>query len=192
MRDSRIKIVSYQEFGAAFIDEAVSIGRIEAAVRTVAGERIDVGPMPVGPGDAATVVAKGELGAPTAKASLPDPDGTRRFVVAIPVDLHLSVKVAGTTHRFEATVLVRVRLTARTAVEPLALVIDIAPPEVYDLEVDVRASGIVARVLGRLGNVDAKIRKEVVAVVSERLNAPEAAAVKLIPIAEHIEAVWKS
>lgn len=185
-------MVSYQDFGAAFIDEAVSLARIEQAASAVAGDEVDVGPIGVGPGDAATVIAKGTLGAPTAKAAAAEADGTRRFVVSIPAELRLSVKVAGTLHRFEASVLVRLQLTVRTAVQPLALIVDIAAPEVFDMEVDVRASGVVARVLGRLGNVDGKIRKEVVKVIQQRLDAPEAQAATVIDISDYIEAVWKS
>lgn len=185
-------MVSYQDFGAAFVDEAVSLARIEQAVTAVAGDRVEVGPIGVGPGDAASVVAKGTVGMATAKAAQPDADGTRRFVVSIPVELHLSVKVAGTVHRFEASVVARLRLAARTARDPLALVIDITPPEVFDMEVTVRSSGMAARVLGRLGNVDGKIRKEVVGFITERLNAPDAKAATVIDIATHIEAVWKS
>jgi len=186
-----VKIVSYQDFGAAFIDEAVTLARIEAAVADVAGGDINVGPMGVGPGDAASVMAKGTIGTVTARTAQPEADGTRRFVVSIPVELHLSVKVAGTLHRFEASVIARLQLTARTALEPLALFIDIAPPALFDMEVDVRSSGITSKVLGRLGNIDGKIRKEVVGFITDRLNSPDTKAATLIEIAGHIEAVWK-
>ena len=83
-------------------------------------------------------------------------------------------------------------LAARTAVNPLALVIDIPPPQVFDMEVTVRSTGMAAKVLGRLGNVDGKIRKEVVGFITSRLNAPDAKAATVIEIAPHIEAVWKS
>ncbi len=185
-------MVSYQDFGAAFIDEAVSLTRIEEAVTAVAGDVVEVGPIGVGPGDAASVIAKGSIGACSARTATPEADGTRRFVVSIPVELHLSVKVAGTVHRFESSIVVRLHLAARTAVDPLALVIDITPPEVFDMEVTVRSSGMAAKVLGRLGNVDGKIRKEVVGFITDRLNAPDARAATVIEIAQHIEAVWKS
>ena len=185
-----MEIISYQDFGAALIDESVTPARLEHAVAAVAGDHVEVGPLGVGPGDAASVVAKGTIGAPTARAAAPEPDGTRRFTVTIPVELHLSVKVAGTLHRFESSVLVHLRLAVRAARHPLSLVIDIAPPEASDLEVDVRASGMAGRVLGRLGNVDAKIRKEVVGFISERLDAPDAKAATVIDIASHVEEFW--
>lgn len=186
-----MKDVSYQDFGAAFIDEAVTPARIEAAVLAVAGGAIEVGPMGVGPGDAASVLAEGTVGGPTARPAASAPDGTRRFVVSIPVELHLTVKVAGTLHRFEAGIVARLHLSVRTALEPLALVIEIAPPEGFDLEVDVRSSAMTSKVLGRLGNIDGKIRKEVVGFITERLNGPDAKAATTINIADHIEAVWK-
>ena len=186
-----IEYVSYQDFGARFIDAAVTVGRIEEAVAAVAGDRVEVGPMHVGPGDAASVMAKGVLGAPTARSAAPDADGTRRFVVSIPIELALTVKVAGTVHRFEASVALRLHLAARTA-EPVVIVIDIAPPEVFDMEVDVRASGIVARVLGRLGNVDKKIREEIVRFVNDALTRDAARAATVIDIAPQIDNVWHS
>ncbi len=186
-----MELVSYQDFGAAFVDEAVSLARIEEAVTAVAGDAVEVGPIGVGPGDAASVIAKGTIGVAKARATAAEPDGTRRWVVSIPVELHLSVKVAGTVHRFEASVVVRLHLAARTAREPLTLVIDITPPQVFDMEVTVRSSGMAARVLGRLGNVDGKIRKEIVGFISERLNSADAKAATVIDIASHIEAVWK-
>jgi hypothetical protein len=164
-----VEIVSYQDFGATLIDEVVTPARIEHAVDEVAGDHVEVGPLGVGPGDAASVVAKGTIEASSARAVDAEADGTRRFVVTIPVELRLSVKVAGTLHRFESSVQVHLQLAVRTAANPLSLVIDIAAPRPSDMDVDVRASGMTARVLGRLGNIDAKIRKEVVGFIGNRL-----------------------
>jgi hypothetical protein len=185
-------MVSYQDFGAALIDEAVTPARIEHAVAQVAGDSVDVGPLPVGPGDAASVVAKGEISPPTARAVAPAEDGTRRFTVTIPVELRLSVKVAGTLHRFESSVRAHLRLAVRTAARPLSLVIEITAPEAFDMEVDVRASGMVGRVLGRLGDVDGKIRREVVGFIAERLDSADARAAMVINIGDTVESIWKS
>ncbi|HVV36374.1 MAG TPA: hypothetical protein VHC63_07195 [Acidimicrobiales bacterium] len=187
-----MEIVSYQDFGAALIDEAVTPGRIERAVADVAGDRVEVGPLPVGPGDAASVVAKGTIGAPRAKPAPPEADGSRGFIVTIPVELRLSVKVAGTLHRFESSVHVHLRLAVRTAARPLSLVIDITVPDATDLDVAVRASGVVGRVLGRLGDVDGKIRREVVAFIGERVESPAARAARIINIGDAVESLWQS
>jgi hypothetical protein len=137
------------------------------------------------------VTVKGSIGTPSARPAAPDADGTRRFVVSIPIELALTVKVAGSVHRFEASIVARLQLAARTAT-PLAVVIDIAPPEVFDMEVDVRASGIAARVIGRLGNVDKKIREEVVRFVVEAVDSDAARAATVIDIGPQIENVWHS
>jgi hypothetical protein len=187
-----VEIVSYQDFGAALIDEAVTTARIERSVAEVAGSHVEVGPIGVGPGDAATVVAKGDIGTPTAQPEAPEADGTRRFAVTIPVELKLSVKVAGTLHRFESSVAVRLHLCVRTAAQPLAIVIDIPPPKPSDMDVDVRATGMVGRVLGRLGDVDGKIRREVVGFITQRLDSPDARAEMVIDIGNTVEEIWKS
>jgi hypothetical protein len=187
-----MEVVPYQDFGAALIDEAVTPARVEHAVGEVAGDRVEVGPLFVGPGDAASVIAKGTIAAPTAAPAAQEDDGTRRFAVTIPVELHLSVKVAGTLHRFESSVRVHLRLAVRTAARPLSLVIDIATPEPADLEVDVQASGMAARVLGRLGNVEAKIRKEVLAFIRERVESDEARTARIINVGDFVETMWKS
>lgn len=184
--------MSYQDFGATLIDEVVTPARIETAVNEVAGDRVEVGPLGVGPGDAASVVAKGTIAAASARSTTPERDGTRRFVVDIPVELRLSVKVAGTLHRFEATVVVHLLLAVRTAARPLSLVIDIAPPDRSDMDVEVRASGMVGRVLGRLGNVDDKIRREVIGFIRARLDAADARAATVINIGDTVESLWRS
>jgi len=185
-----VEIVSYQDFGAAFVDELVTVARVEDAVAKVAGGDVEAGPIGVGPGDAATVMAKGSIGAPTAKPAAPGADGTRRFSVAIPVELHLTVKVAGSLHRFESSVVARLGLAVRTAANPLALQIDVEPPQVFDMEVEVRSTGIAAKVLGRLGNVDGKIRKEVVRFISEMIESDTAREATVIEIGSRVDEVW--
>jgi hypothetical protein len=51
---------------------------------------------------------------------------------------------------------------------------------------------MVGRVLGRLGDVDGKIRREVVAFISERVESDEARAARVINIGDAVESVWKS
>ena len=54
--------ISYGEFGERFFAHAVTEERIVGALRGIAGDRIEFGPIGAGPGKFAKVSAEGEFG----------------------------------------------------------------------------------------------------------------------------------
>lgn len=183
---SGMEFVDYGEWGHRFVEGAVTIERVMAAVAGLGGDEIAVGPMHVGPGGAASVVATGTLSEPIATIVEERP---RKFDVAIPAQLVLDVTIAGGTSRFEADLVAHLFLTVRTAV-PLALVIEIAAPRKRDIELRVRSSGWRARIIGRLGDVEMKIREQVVEVINERVDTDEVRAATVIELESRIDDVW--
>ena len=179
--------VTYEEFGSRFVETAVTVERVMAAVAGLGGDRIDVGPMTVGPGGAASVVAHGTLSEPVAVIVDERP---RRFDVSIPAQLELDVTFAGSTSRFEAELVAHLFMTVQTVV-PLALHIDIAAPRKRDIELVVRSSGWRAKIIGRLGDVEMKIREQVVEVMNERINTDAARAACLIEFESRIDQLWE-
>ncbi|HVE94911.1 MAG TPA: hypothetical protein VNB24_08335 [Acidimicrobiales bacterium] len=182
-----MEFVPYEDFGALLVETAVTADRVVSAVAALSGDEIAVGPMSVGPGGAASVVATGSLGRP--EASIVG-EGPRRFDVAVPARIVLDVTVAGGVTRYEANLVAHLFLTVQTAA-PLALVIDIDPPRKRDIELEVRSSGWRAKVIGRLGDVDRKIREQVVVVISQRLETPAARSARVIDLSSKIDAVWE-
>ena len=58
--------VSYEQWALEFFAEAINEERVLDAVRTIAGQQIEFGPVSAGPGGIATVKAYGEIKQPSA------------------------------------------------------------------------------------------------------------------------------
>lgn len=179
--------ISYEQFGVNFIDTAVTEERLAAALVAVAGDVIRVGPMAVGPGNAATVEAEGHIGAPEVERRAGVP---LRFTATLPVTLSLDVKLAGVNHHYDARLAIPLALTIRTA-EPITLVIDVDRVSSRHVEVQLRADGMRARVLSRLGNVEDEIRRQVARFVRERVDGPAGEGARRIEILPMIDRAWR-
>jgi hypothetical protein len=179
--------ISYEQFGVNFVTMAVTDERLGDALAAVAGREITVGPMSVGPAHAAVVDAEGRIGTPVITRH----DGTPlAFTAVLPVDLSLDVKVAGVNHHYDARVTVPLELTVLTA-EPIDLVIDVARVSSRDVDVRLTATGMRAKVLSRLGNVEDEIRRQVARVVRERVDSPEGERARRIAILPMIDRAWR-
>lgn len=179
--------ISYEEFGVRFIELAVTDERLASALAAVAGDVIRVGPLGVGPGGAATVDAEGRVGSPAVERI---PGTPLQFRATLPVDLSLDVRVAGAHHRYEAAVTIPLELTVLTE-EPITLVIEVARVSSKDLGVRLRAEGMRAKVLSRLGNVEDEVRRHVARFVRERVDSPEGLQARRIEILPLIDEAWR-
>jgi hypothetical protein len=179
--------ISYEEFGASFIELAVTDERLAAALAAVAGDVIRVGPLAVGPGNAATVDAEGRVGPPAVERR---PGTPLRFRAVLPVDLSLDVRVAGVHHHYQAEVGIPLGLTVLTEA-PITLVIDVDRVSSRDLTVRLRADGMRAKVLSRLGNVEDEIKRHVARFVRERVDSPEGQRARRVEILPLIDQAWR-
>jgi hypothetical protein len=159
--------MSYEEFGSAFVNEAVTPARISGVIRALAGDVVKVGPIHAGPGGVATATAVGKVAEPVVERTGEDP---LSYCVRLPVDLKLDVNVAGTHHHYVAEADVKVGITVRLE-EPLSICIEPTPPTRRDVSVNVHAKGIQAKVLGRIGDIDNELRREIAAYVKERIDS---------------------
>ncbi len=181
------RAISSAEFGDAFVLAAVSPERVGEAVRRLAGGDVELGPFRAGPVGAATVRARGRVGDPAVRRVAKEP---LRFEVRLPVALRLKVRV-GTVSVFEGNGEVRLRLTVTTA-EPLAIVIDVEQVTGQDVEFEIRARGLQARILERAGDVAGEVRRGVAAYVNERIAAPDTARYTTIDLVPFMDQVWTS
>jgi hypothetical protein len=162
--------MTYEQFGSAFVHEAVTPDRIKGVIRTIAGDVVTVGPIPAGPGGVASAKASGSVAEPIVTQTSDDPLG---YSVTLPIDLDLEVHVAGGRHHYNAEAEVRIGIAVRLE-PPLAICIEPTPPTRQEVTVKVHAKGLQAKVLGKVGDIDNELRREISVYVTERIAADTA------------------
>lgn len=172
--------MSYAEFGAAFVHEAVTPERISTVIHGITGEAVKVGPLAAGPGGVGTANAVGHIGEPTVLVTGHDP---LSYQVSLPAKLQVDVTAAGTKHHFDVDATVRVSITI-TLAPPLSICVVPEPPTYRDVDVVVHPKGIQARVLARSGIVEKEMRKNIARYVRDRISTEVAAfeTVDLLPL----------
>ncbi|MEU8901055.1 hypothetical protein [Nocardia sp. NPDC048505] len=156
--------IDYGEFGHRFFERIVTRDRVHEVVRRMAGRPIEVGPLRTGPGKKATVLVQG---------SILEPELTERaaeqvsFDLLLPVSLDITVDVLK-SNRYRADVRIPLVLTARAA-DPLAIVIDVDPLAVEDIQLEYKAEGMRAATLGALAGIKKQVVAQVASVVRKEL-----------------------
>jgi hypothetical protein len=179
--------ITYEEFGANFVKHVVTPERVAGTISRLAGGEVKAGPMPAGPGGAASVTASGQIGEIVARAS--SAGGRLSFEAVIPIDLLLEVRVAGADHRYRGRLNVPLTMRVR-AVAPVTLIIDVDPVLSDKVEVELSADGVRAKVLQRLGNVNEEVRRTVSTIVNERLTSAAAREARHLDILSFVDKAW--
>lgn len=179
--------ISYAVFGERFFVHAVTEERIVGALRGLAGDKIEFGPIGAGPGKIAKVSAVGELGLASAA---PMPGDLVAFVLTIPVALDLTIVLGPDQHIFHAALEVSLDLTAQAA-DPLRVVIDVETPTSRNVTVKLEAEGVRAEVLSRVAGIDREIRRFVAKYVAREIDKPHIRRARDIDVAARIDSAWK-
>lgn len=176
--DRVVEYLSYEQFGRAFFERAVTEERVRGAARGLAGRPIDFGPLGVGPIGMVKVSAKGTVGEPVTRPRESDFVG---YDLVLPVDLGLVIDFGLEKSRFTATVTVTLAITARPA-GPLQVVIDIEPPTRRNVDITMSAEGLRASVLQLVAPIESEVRKSVARYVAKQLTRPEIAQARVIDV----------
>ena len=183
MRGVSDDLIGYDEWGARFFEAAVTEERVLAGVNAMAGQKIEFGPLGVGPGRVAKVTAIGHIGTASGRRTSLDPV---QIDVRLPVTLQFKLDLGVDAHHFDADVEVPLRLVAR-AREDLAIVIDIEPPTKDDVHVALKAKSLRATFTQYVANVDGELRRFIAKYVGRELEKPAIAAARVIDIGAAIE-----
>ncbi len=180
--------LTYAEFGASFFRLAVTQERILAALDGLAGDKIEFGPIGVGPGKFARVKAAGAVGSASVTGI-----GIEEvaFILSIPVALDLHIDLGFDQQSFKAQVTVTLRLTARAA-PPLRIVIDVESPSAQDVTVLVEPESTRGAVLQLLAGIDREIKRFVARYVARELEKPHIRDARDIDVASRIDGAWKA
>ncbi|GAB2643083.1 hypothetical protein [Nocardia goodfellowii] len=156
--------IDYGEFGHRFFEHIVTRDRVFEVVRRMAGRPIEVGPLRTGPGKKATVQVRGSIQEPELTECTVEEIS---FDLLLPVSLEITVDVLK-SNRYRADVRIPLVLTARAA-DPLAIVIDVDPLAVEDIQLEYKAEGMRAATLGALAGIKKQVVAQVAGVVRKEL-----------------------
>jgi hypothetical protein len=182
------EVISYEQWGVDFFLQAITEERVLGAVNTIAGQRIDFGPVGVGPGGIAKARAHGEIGKATATRVQGDQISYR---VQLPVALTFEVDLQIEKEGFEAELLVPLTLTA-VAMSGVRIFIEAQPPHPDEVEVELEAKGLRASMLQRVADIDGELRRFVARYVVKELDKPEARQARTIDVTRAIGQAWAS
>ena len=175
--------IAYAEWGERFFHTAVSTERVLAGINVLAGQKIDVGPMGVGPGRVVKVTALGEIGTAVGERVSDDPV---TFAVLLPASLEFAINLGVDTHRFTAVLSIPLTLTAR-AREDLAILIDVTPPRAGDVGCELKAQGLRASITQHAANVEGELKRFVAKYVTREIEKPYVVKARTIDVSGAID-----
>jgi hypothetical protein len=181
------KPIGYDEFGMRFMELVLHRDRVMESINRVLGEDFQLGPIGAGPGrKVAKVTATGTFGTAYGEA-LPDVVG---YYVNLPVDVTFHLDLGVDMMRFDAKVLLPLRLTMEL-VEPLTILWHIAPPLPDDVAIDVTSDNRRAAVLQKVTGLDGELRRFIVRFVERELEKPHVRKAMRIDLVTLIDNAWE-
>jgi hypothetical protein len=184
---TRPQPIGYDEFGMRFMDLVLHRDRVMESVNRVLGEEFHFGPIGAGPGrKVAKVTASGTFGTAYGEA-LPDVVG---YEVNLPVDVTFHLDLGVDVMRFDAQVLLPLRLTMEL-VEPLTILWHITPPHPDAVTLDVQSDNRRAAVLQKVTGLDGELRRFIVRFVERELDKPHVRKAMHIDLPRLIDNAWE-
>ncbi|MCW2686337.1 MAG: Uncharacterized protein JWR37_1227 [Mycobacterium sp.] len=175
-----------EEFTRLMLIAAAPPNRVGEVVARLVGDEITIGPISVGPGDVATATAVGKRGVVRA-SPCEDPDWHQ--IITVPIDLTVTVDIAGRVAEYRGAVEVRTRIRMRLE-RPCTVAVQIEDVAADNVEADIEATGFAARLLGYVGSIDETVHKQVLDQVNEMVRSPEFEAALHIDVIGLMERAW--
>jgi hypothetical protein len=179
--------IGYGDWGHDFFRTAVTEERLLGAVRQLAGRPIEFGPLGVGPGRLAKVMATGQVGEPSCE---PIDGDTVSFRLAIPAHVEFDLDLQVNKQHFTVDMVIPVVVVAH-AMPGLQIFIEAKPPDRRDLEVNVQAHGFRATVVSLAADVEGELRKFVAKYVAREIEKPDIMKARVIDVARRIDGAWR-
>ncbi|MBF6191857.1 hypothetical protein [Nocardia implantans] len=188
VRDDDSAVPTAEQFARAVLRAAAKPERIASVVELVVGDRIEAGPIRVGPARLAVAAVEGRPG--IVRAAPCEADGWD-VGVEVPVMLRLRISMIGVVARFAGAVAVRLRfaLLPEDACTLLVYTEDVGTEHV---DVEILPLDRAAKVIDRFGDVRAVVADHIVAYLRELLASQEVQQIRRIDVGELIERAWDS
>jgi hypothetical protein len=179
--------IGYDEFGMRFMNLVLHRERVMQSINRVLGDDFQLGPIGAGPGrKVAKVTASGTFGKAYGEA-LTDAVG---YLVNVPVHVTFDLDLQVDMMRFEADVLLPLRLTMEL-VEPLTILWHITSPHPDDVVMDVQSDSRRSAVLQKVTGLDGELRRFIVRFVDRELEKPHVRKAMHIDLVRLIDNAWE-
>lgn len=172
------------QFVTNLLGQTLTPERVAKVMARIAGTRIEVGPLPVGPGGAITASGVGLIG--TIDVA-PVPGDGLAFTASVPAQLTFDLALGSAKKSYQGTV--GVPLAIQLLLEPPAAVfLQVSPLLPSEVTVKLMTEGIDAFVLQSLGHADDEVAEQVAKVVNQRVA--EVAGLRRIDLADLVDRSW--
>jgi hypothetical protein len=179
--------IGYDEFGMRFMNLVLHRDRVMQSINRVLGEDFQLGPIGAGPGrKVAKVTATGTFGTAYGEA-LTDVVG---YLVNLPVHVTFDLDLQVDMMRFEADVLLPLRLTMEL-VEPLTILWHLHPPHPDEVSIDVKSDNRRSAVLQKVTGLDGELRRFIVRFVDREIEKPHVRKAMRIDLVTLIDNAWE-
>ncbi|MGK8523914.1 hypothetical protein ACRS6B_21270 [Nocardia asteroides] len=179
---------SPEEFARSVLRAAAKPDRIAKVVEQIVGDRIETGPIRVGPARLLVAVAEGRPGVVRAAACA---DDDWDVGVEVPVMLRLRLSVVGVVARFAGAVAVRMRF-ALVPENPCTLLVRVEEVGREHVDTEILPLDPAAKVIDRLGDLRGVVTDHILAYLRVLLESPEVLEMRRIDVADLIERAWES
>ncbi|TDP31921.1 hypothetical protein [Nocardia ignorata] len=160
--------------------------RIAEVFATIIGDRIETGPITVGPGGLVSATAAGR----TERAQVtPSQTDCCEMAVLVPVTFRIQARLGGIPAHYLAAACVRTRVTVVPAA-PCALVVRHQSISRHNVTIKVRAKNALARLAEPFAHLNSLITDQVVSYVNRLVTSPRVRELSRIDVAQLIERAW--
>ncbi len=178
--------LTHADFARHVLTAAMPPDRVASVIAHILGDRIEIGPIRVGPAGVAYATVHGVPGVVDA-AYCDDPDWT--IAVSVPVSLNVRVHLAGRPARYRIDLNVRTRIR-QVLEEPCTVIIEMDDVRRGDVDASVNPHGMPSRVLGWIGNINSQVGDQVVSYFNDLVSSPAVVEVRRINVADLIGRAW--
>ncbi|WP_039801458.1 hypothetical protein [Nocardia araoensis] len=188
LRDNDAAAPTAEQFTRAVLRAAAKPERIASVVTLVVGDRIEAGPIRVGPARLAVAAVEGRPG--IVRAGPCEADGWD-VGVEVPVMLRLRISMIGVVARFAGAVAVRMRF-ALVPQDSCTLLVHTEEVGTEHVDVEVLPLNRAAELIHRIGDIRGVVADHIVAYLRELLTSREVLELRRIDVADLIDRAWDS
>ena len=175
-----------EQFTRLVLLAAAPPDRVGEVVAQLIGDRINIGPLEVGPGGIASATAEGTRGQVSVAICVHD---YWSQMVTVPIALSVNVHLAKRNVRYRGKVEVQTRFRLRLD-PPCTVTVELEKAQQHHIRTSVDPLGVGARLIGWIGGVNEIVTEQVLSYVENLMSSPEFVAAMHIDVMGLLKRAW--